>query len=95
MIEVIKQYQFLKEHFGEILELSGYRLDYLAQEIGMKKESLYVKKQRKSFTDAEMEQLLKIVWTDRLEEKILLKNMLEIKENDVLLTEEEKADLFD
>lgn len=95
MIEVIKQYQNLKEHFGEILEMSGYRLDYLAQEIGLKKESMYVKKQRKSFTDVEMEKLLNIVWTDRLEENILVKNMIQVKENDKLITEQEKIDLFD
>jgi hypothetical protein len=77
MIEIIQQYRSLKEHFSDILEWSGYRLDFLAKEIGMPKASIYVKKQRKSFTEDEMEKLLDIVWTDKIEDKFFAQALLE------------------
>lgn len=88
MIEIIQQYKALKLHFNDILNLSGYRLDFLAKELNMEKNTMSAKKQRNSFTDDEMEKLLTIVWNERIEDKFLHKAMQEA-EKDGLMSQDD------
>ncbi|TAF43502.1 MAG: hypothetical protein EAZ64_08875 [Sphingobacteriales bacterium] len=94
MLEVLQQYKSLKDRFNEILALSGYRLDFLAKELNMQKNTMSAKKQRNSFTDDEMYKLLTIVWNERTEDKFLHQAMKEA-EKDGLMSQNDITKMLD
>jgi len=61
MLEVIENYKSLKESIPEILDVSGYRNDFVAKRIGMTPAYFSVKKQRGNWSEAEVEKILDVV----------------------------------
>lgn len=70
MLDIITDYEALQKNFGLLLDRSGYRLDYLATQIGIERSYFYVKKNRGKFTLPEMKKLLKIIWKPEMEDLI-------------------------
>lgn len=93
MLDIIEQYEQLQKHFGEILERSGYRLDYLAEKIGMPKGNFYMKKKRSNFSNDEMKQLLKIINTEELEDQLFADILKKAEKGENATVEELKAAL--
>ena len=81
MISVIEQYILVKEHLTEVIQASGYRNDYIAKKIGMRPSLFSVKKQRGSWSDKELEAVLRIIENEDAEDYIL-KLLMEHYEND-------------
>jgi hypothetical protein len=71
MTTILRDFKIFKSNFPIILELSGYRMDYLAERIGLSASVFSNKKKRNSFEVEEMEKLMAIVWNDYLEGKFL------------------------
>jgi ribonucleotide reductase alpha subunit len=90
MTTIISDFKIFKSHFPKLLELSGYRMDYLAERIGLSASVFSNKKKRNSFELEEMEKLMSIVWNDYLEEKFLEQAIKEGKEEGHLSKEETK-----
>jgi hypothetical protein len=70
MLDIITDYEALQKKFGLLLDKSGYRLDYLANQIGIERSYFYVKKNRGKFTLPEMKKLLEIIWKPEMEDII-------------------------
>ncbi len=50
MLAVIENYNLLKENLPRLLDLSGYRMDYLAEQLGLSKNYFYTKKSKNKFS---------------------------------------------
>ncbi|MES2773576.1 MAG: hypothetical protein V4722_05305 [Bacteroidota bacterium] len=61
MIEILENYKLLKDSLGDLIKKSGYRNDYLADKIGMGAAYFSVKKKNASWSDAEVEKLIRII----------------------------------
>ena len=84
--EVIKDYKSIVENIDALIKASGYRTNYVYEQMGMDKASFYYKKKRKKFTIEEIENLVNIIKADDLEDKILLKMSLEAEKEEGTLT---------
>lgn len=87
VISIINQYMAVKNSIPQLLDLSGYRNDYVAKKIGMSASSFAVKKQRKSWTDEDVKSIIEVITkpNEDLEDYIMLEIMRE-RENEETLT---------
>ena len=84
----IENYRLIEAHVGEIIEISGYRNDFIAKKMGIKPTTFSVKKQRCKFTSSEIEKMLGIIYNDELE-NYFLGMYMESLENDEIMSEDE------
>lgn len=59
--EIIKNYQFLVNNLGKMIEVSGYRNDFIAEKIGVKPSNFSVKKQKGNWTLEEVGKLMNVI----------------------------------
>lgn len=74
-LAIFSQYNAIKNSITELIEISGYRNDYLARKIGISQANFSAKKQRGSWTDKEVEKLVAILTNvnEEVEEMLMLK----------------------
>ena len=75
--EVVEEYMFLQKNVDKLIKLSGYRIGYITDNLGMDKTSFYLKRKNANFSPEEFQKLLMIIRADDLEDKVLLKMSLE------------------
>ncbi len=71
MQETVIKYKTLVENIGELINLSGYRNDFIAKKLGIKPTTFSVKKQRSTWTPDEVERLLTIIENEETEDYYL------------------------
>lgn len=59
--KIVLNYQVLVNNMGQLIEISGYRNDYLSQKIGLKPANFSLKKQKGNWTTQEVLKLLAII----------------------------------
>jgi len=76
--KIVLNYQMLVNNMGQLIEISGFRNDYLSQKIGLKPANFSVKKQKGNWTTDEVLKLLSIIENKEVEDYI---DALKIKES--------------
>jgi hypothetical protein len=76
--KIVLNYQMLINNMGQLIEISGFRNDYLSQKIGLKPANFSVKKQKGNWTTSEVLKLLSIIENKEVEDYI---DALKIKES--------------
>ena len=71
MQEAVLNYKILLKNVGELINISGYRNDYVAKRLGIKPTTFSVKKQRATWTPDEIEKLLAVIGNDETEDYYL------------------------
>ena len=79
---IVDDYLNLQASVDKLIKLSGYRVDFVADEMGMDRTSFYLKRKKKNFTPAEMKLFLAVIRAEELEDKILGEMSLETEKND-------------
>ena len=84
MIAIVDQYLNIKKSIAKIIEVSGYRNDYVAKKIGITPSTFAVKKQRHSFSDEEIKDILNVVTmpNEDVENYLLLEEMRRLKDDE-------------
>ena len=59
--KIVLNYQMLVNNMGQLIEISGFRNDFLSQKIGLKPANFSVKKQKGNWTTDEVLKLLSII----------------------------------
>ena len=68
MREIIGEYQHLKKNISLLIDKSGYKNVFIAEEIGLLPNHFSVKKQRNSWTDQEIDKILSVIENEALED---------------------------
>ncbi|CAN5599483.1 hypothetical protein BH11BAC3_BH11BAC3_39870 [soil metagenome] len=89
-MQTVVQYKNLIQHIAAIIEVSGYRNDYIARKLGLKPQNFSVKKQRASWTPDEVEKLLTVIENEDVEDFLLLQEMRSLKDDETITLEEFK-----
>ena len=76
--KIVLNYQMLISHMGQLIEISGFRNDYLSQKVGLKPANFSVKKQKGNWTTNEVLKLLSIIENKEVEDYM---DALKIKES--------------
>lgn len=91
MLTMVQDYKLIKNNLSDIIKVSGYRNEFVAEKIGMNKSNFSVKKQRASWTEDEVEKILTIIDNEFVEDYILLSILKNRKdESNVSLAEMKK-----
>jgi len=90
MFTILQEYRIFKNLFPKLLELSGYKMEYLAERLGITPSAFSMKKKRNSFDLDEMEEVTNIIWNDYLEDKFLAEAMKQSKKEGHLTKAETK-----
>ena len=86
---IANQYSNLVSQIGKLIEISGFRNDYLAKKIGMKSAIFSVKKQRGNWEIEEVKKLVTLLERSEDVEDYLFIHALEETKNDETVSIEE------
>ncbi|MCF2500625.1 hypothetical protein [Dyadobacter chenhuakuii] len=75
MLSIVESYMELKKNMGALINKSGYKNAFLAEQIGIPAPTFSVKKQRGNWTENEMKQILTIIQNKKLEDYFFLEHM--------------------
>lgn len=92
-LDVVKNYQSLVKRIPELIEISGYRSDFIAKKIGLKPANFSVKKQRGNWTTEEVEKLLQVISNEEVENYLLIELMRLRKDDEEVSFEEYKKEI--
>lgn len=82
--EIIFNYRTLFQSMGELIQISGYRSDYLAKKIGMKAANFSQKKQKGNWSIEEVEKLMKVIENEDTENYLMLQIMRAAKNDETV-----------
>ena len=82
MNSIVDDYLNLQASVDKLIKISGYRVDFVADQMGMDRTSFYLKRKKKNFTPEEMKSFLAVIRADELEDKVLGQMSLEAEKND-------------
>ncbi len=88
MNETVKRYERIVMNIGELIEVSGYRNDYLAGKLGLTTVNFSAKKKRKTFTLEEIRKLAHIIDNEDVQDYLLALEM-DARQDEETITHEE------
>jgi hypothetical protein len=65
--EVVSNYQILLNNIGALVDVSGYRNEFVARKVGIAPTTFSVKKGRNSFTPSEVEKIIQVIDNEEVE----------------------------
>jgi uncharacterized protein YjcR len=71
MREIIENFQTLRNSLSALIDKSGYKNAFIAEKIGMTPNHFYVRKQRGTWSEEEIEKILDVIENDELEDFFL------------------------
>ncbi len=74
-IEIVNNYKVLVNNIGRLIEISGYRNDYVARKIGLTPANFAAKKKRASLSTDEIGEILKVIENEDVEDYLMLEIM--------------------
>lgn len=84
MQEAVLNYKLLLTHLNELINISGYRNDFIAKKLGLKPTTFSMKKQKATWSNDEVEKLLGIIENEETEDYYLGLIMGQIDTKDTL-----------
>ncbi len=90
---IVKNYQSLVKQLPKLIEVSGYRSDFIAKKIGLKPANFSIKKQRGNWSIDEVEKLLQVISNEEVENYLMIELMRSRKDDEELSYEEYKKEI--
>ena len=92
-ISIINNYRKLVDEMPKIIELSGYKNEYIARKMEMKPQFFSVKKNRNTFDVEQVEKILSIIFNEDVEDYLMLIEMQNRKNDETLTLAEYKKEI--
>ncbi|MVM37800.1 hypothetical protein GO730_09710 [Spirosoma sp. HMF3257] len=73
--EIVRNYKNLVAHIGNLIDVAGYRNDYVAKKIGISAVSFATKKKRNSFSVDEVEKIIQLIDNEDVDDYLMSKIM--------------------
>ena len=83
-IAAINNYKILVEELPNIIDLSGYKYEYIARKIEMKPQYFSLKKQKNTFNLSEVERILSVIFNEDVEDYLLLLELRSRKNDETI-----------
>ena len=77
--EIIKDYKILQSHLDELINVSGYKLSYIADQMGISSALFYYKRKNNKFSIDETERLLTVIRAEELLDRLKSNVLREMK----------------
>ena len=92
-VDIIRDYKNILNDIDNIIEVSGYKNEYLAKKLNISASAFSMKKKRKSFTIDEMDVLFQCISNEDVEDYDMLK-IMESRQSDSEITSKDLYDLM-
>ncbi|TDE18147.1 hypothetical protein [Dyadobacter psychrotolerans] len=89
----MESYIELKKNMANLINKSGYKNSFLAEQIGIPAPTFSVKKQRGNWTESEIKQILAIIENEKLEDYFMVELMEAAKEEPTFPISQLKAEM--
>lgn len=73
--EIVSNYKNLVAHIGSLIDVAGYRNDYIAKKIGISPVSFATKKKRNNFSVDEVEKIIQLIENEDVDDYLMAKIM--------------------
>lgn len=94
LTEVISEYKMLCMHVADIINQTGYKVDFVRQKLGYSRPGWYKKRKTGNFSPEELAEIFKIIRAEELEDRVF-GEILEKSKLSGRLTENETKALVD
>ncbi len=91
--DIVSNYQTLIKSIPKLIEISGYRSDFIAKKIGLKPANFSVKKQRGNWSADEVEKLLQLIDNEEVENYLMIELMRSRKDDEEISYEDYKKEI--
>ncbi len=92
-LQLVSSYKRLLASVADIIDVSGYRHDYIAKKLGIKPQNFSTKKKKASWTPDELEKLLIVIDNEDVENFLLLEQMRSMEQEETLTLEQFKKEM--
>jgi hypothetical protein len=82
--DIVTNYRTLVQSLGELIQVSGYRNDYLAKKIGMKTANFSQKKQKGNWSIEEVSKLMQVIENEDTDNFLMLQLMRAAKNDETV-----------
>ena len=91
--EIVSMYKTIVNNIGQLIDVSGYRNDYIAQKIGLTPVNFATKKKRGTLSVTEVENILHIIENEDVDNYIMLEVMRSRKDEPAISLEQLEKEL--
>jgi uncharacterized protein YwgA len=88
ILETVNNYEKLVMNIGQLIEVSGYRNDYVAKKLGLTNVNFSAKKNRKTFTVEEIKKIATIIDNEDVNDFLMVQEMESRKEEETISHDE-------
>ena len=92
-LQIVTTYKRLLANVSDIIDVSGYRNDYIAKKLGIKPQSFSAKKKKATWTPDELEKLLTVIDNEDVENFLMLEQMRNMEEEETITAEQFKKEM--
>ncbi len=92
-VEVVLNYKNLVAQISNLIDVAGYRNDYVAKKIGLSTTSFATKKKRGSFSVDEVEKIMQLIDNEDVDDYLMVTIMDARKDEPVLSLDEFKGQM--
>jgi len=82
--EIVSNYENLVGNIGKLIEVSGYRNDFIAKKLGITNVNFSVKKNRKTFSIEEVKKIVSIIDNEEVEDYLMISEMDARKDDETI-----------
>jgi predicted XRE-type DNA-binding protein len=87
-VDIVSNYKKLVMNINTLIDVSGYRNDYIAKKLGIPASSFSVKKNRGSFSVDDMEKIMQVIDNEDVEDYLMLQEMRALKDEETISYED-------
>ena len=84
IVEIVSNYENLVGNIGKLIEVSGYRNDFIAKKLGITNVNFSAKKNRKTFSIEEVKKIVSIIDNEEVEDYLMLSEMDARKDDETI-----------
>lgn len=86
MLTVFSEFNAIKNNIAKIINVSGYKNDYVAKKIGLTSQNFAVKKQRGTWSAEELEKIVEVLTkpNEDVEDMLMLEIMRSRKDDEIV-----------
>ncbi|MEY4539973.1 MAG: hypothetical protein RLZZ306_1730 [Bacteroidota bacterium] len=87
-VDIVSNYKHLVMNINTLIDVSGYRNDYIAKKLGIPASSFSVKKNRGSFSVDDIEKIMQVIDNEDVEDYLMLQEMRALKDEETISYED-------
>lgn len=82
--EIVSNYENLVGNIRKLIEVSGYRNDFIAKKLGITNVNFSAKKNRKTFSIEEVKKIVSIIDNEEVEDYLMISEMDARKDDETI-----------